>query len=280
MNAQRFTPRNMRRLGLLHALWMLLAVSAIPSQAVASEDVANTGCRRKPTIVLVHGAFADASGWADVIKRLQRQGYTAHAFANPLRSISGDAEYLRYFLGTLTGPVVLVGHSYGGAIITNAANGNPSVRALVYIAAYALDEGESISEANTLGGGHSELGEHLVLRPFPGGGSSDADAYIDPAFFQELFAADLREKDAAVGAASQRPAAVSVFNEPSGPPAWKVIPSWYMVARDDNTIPPEAERFMARRARAHTVEIRSSHVAMISHPEAVTELIFKAAGCR
>ncbi|NNC01783.1 alpha/beta hydrolase [Corallococcus exiguus] len=280
MNAQRFTQQNACRLGLLYALWALMAVSVTPSQAVAAEDEWSTGCRRKPTIVLVHGAFADASGWADVIKRLQKQGYTAYAFANPLRSISGDAEYLRYFLGTLTGPIVLVGHSYGGAIITNAATGNANVKALVYIAAYALDEGETISEANTLGGGHSELSEHLVLRPFPGGGTTDADAYIDPAFFQELFAADLREKDAAVGASSQRPAAASVFDEPSGPPAWKAIPSWYMVARDDNAIPPEAERFMARRARARTVEIRSSHVAMISHPEAVTELIFKAVGCR
>lgn len=213
-------------------------------------------------------------------RRLQKQGYTVLAFANPLRSISGDAEYLRLFLSTLTGPIVLVGHSYGGAVITNAATGNPNVRALVYIAAYALDEGETIAEANALGGGHSELGEHLVLRPFPGGGATDADAYVDPAFFHELFAADLRAKDAAVAAASQRPAAISVFGEPSGPPAWQAIPSWYLVASDDNAIPPEAERVMAHRAGAHTVEIRSSHVAMISHPGAVTELILEAAGCR
>ncbi|RKH64308.1 alpha/beta fold hydrolase [Corallococcus aberystwythensis] len=280
MNTQRFTEQNLRRVGALCALWSLLAVSAVPSQAVASQDEWETGCRGKPTIVLVHGAFADASGWADVSKRLQRQGYTVHAFANPLRSISGDAEHLRYFLGTLTGPIVLVGHSYGGAVITNAATGNPNVKALVYIAAYALDAGETISEANTLGGGHSELSEHLILRPFPGGGTSDADAYIDPAFFHELFAGDLRAKDAAVAAASQRPAAVSIFNAPSGPPAWKTIPSWYLVAHDDNTIPPEAERFMARRARSRTIEIRSSHVAMVSHPEVVTELIVKAVGCR
>lgn len=280
MNAQRFTPQNVRRLGLLYALWTVLAVSAIPSQATASEDVWETRCRRKPTIVLVHGAFADTSSWAEVTLRLQRQGYTVYAFANPLRSILGDAEYLRYFLGTLTGPIVLVGHSYGGATITNAATGNPNVKSLVYIAAYALDDGETITEANALGGGHSELSEHLILRPFPGSGTSDADAYVDPAFFQELFAADIPDKDADVAASSQRPAAVSVFDESSGPPAWKSIPSWYLVARDDHAIPPVAERFMARRARARTFEIRSSHVAMLSHPEAVTELIVKAAGCR
>ncbi|RKI75404.1 alpha/beta hydrolase [Corallococcus sp. AB049A] len=271
------TQQNLRRLGLF---CVLLAVSAIPSRAAAADDAWEARCRRKPTIVLVHGAFADASGWADVMKRLQKQGYTAHAFANPLRSMSGDAEYLRYFLGTLSGPIILVGHSYGGAVITNAATGNPNVKALVYIAAYALDEDESISEANTLGGGDSKLGEHLILRPFPGSVPLNADAYIDPAFFRQLFAADLREKDAAVLAASQRPAASFVFDEPSGPPAWKSIPSWYLVASDDNTIPPGAERFMARRARARTYEIRSSHVAMMSHPETVTELIFKAAGCR
>ncbi|MCY1021369.1 alpha/beta fold hydrolase [Pyxidicoccus sp. MSG2] len=280
MNAQRFTEQNLRRLGLLCALGTLLVVSAIPSNADASEDERRTDSSGKPTIVLVHGAFADASGWADVIKRLQRQGYTAYAFSNPLRSIAGDAEYLRYFLSTLTGPIVLVGHSYGGAVITNAATGNPNVKALVYIASYALAEGETISQANALGGGHSELGEHLILRPFPGGGTTDADGYIDPAFFHELFAGDLREKDAAVAAASQRPAAASIFVTPSGPPAWQAIPSWYLVARDDKVIPPEAQRVMARRAGAHTFEIRSSHVAMVSHPAAVTELIVEAAGCR
>ncbi|QSQ26633.1 alpha/beta hydrolase [Pyxidicoccus parkwayensis] len=280
MNTQRFTEQNLRRLGLFCALWTLLAVSAIPSNAAAAQDEWNRNCSVRPTIVLVHGAFADASSFAEVTKRLQKKGYTVLAFANPLRSISGDAEYLRYFLSTLTGPIVLVGHSYGGAIITNAATGNPNVKALVYIAAYALDEGETINEANALGGGHTDLSEHLIFRPFPGGGTTDADAYADPAFFHELFAADIREKDAAVVAAGQRPVAASAFAMPSGPAAWKTIPSWYLVAKDDKAIPPEAERFMARRARARTVEICSSHVAMVSHPGAVTDLIVEATGCR
>ncbi|MCY1041282.1 alpha/beta hydrolase [Corallococcus sp. bb12-1] len=280
MNAQRFTEKNLRRLGLLCALGSLLVVCTPASNAVTSRDEQPADACDKPTVVLVHGAFADASGWAGVIAPLQQQGYTVYAFANPLRSISGDAEYLRSFLSTLTGPIVLVGHSYGGAVITNAATGNPNVKALVYVAAYALDEGETLLAANALGGGQSELGNHLVLRPFPGGGSADADGYIDPAFFRELFAGDLSEVDAAVLAASQRPAATSVFANPSGPPAWKDLPSWYLIASDDHTIPPEAQRVMAQRAGAQAVEIQSSHVAMISHPDVVTELIGEAAGCR
>ncbi|RKH55642.1 alpha/beta fold hydrolase [Corallococcus llansteffanensis] len=280
MNAQRFTEPNLRRLGLLCALGALLAVCTPSSNDVVSRDEKPADACDKPTIVLVHGAFADASGWAGVIAPLRQQGYTVYAFANPLRSISGDAEYLRSFLSTLTGPLVLVGHSYGGAVITNAATGNPNVKALVYVAAYALDGGETLLAANALGGGQSELGDHLVLRPFPGGGTVDADGYIDPAFFRELFAGDLSEMDAAVLAASQRPAAASVFANPSGPPAWKDLPSWYLIARDDHTIPPEAQRVMAQRAGAQSVEIQSSHVAMISHPHVVTELIGEAAGCR
>ncbi|RKG82455.1 alpha/beta fold hydrolase [Corallococcus terminator] len=280
MNAQRFTEQNLRRLGLLCALGALLVVCTPASNAVTSKDEQPADACDKPTVVLVHGAFADASGWAGVIAPLQQQGYTVYAFANPLRSISGDAEYLRSFLSTLTGPLVLVGHSYGGAVITNAATGNPNVKALVYVAAYALDEGETLQAANALGGGQSELGNHLVLRPFPGGGSTDADGYIDPAFFRELFAGDLSEIDAAVLAASQRPAAASVFATPSGPPAWKDLPSWYLIASEDRTIPPEAQRVMAQRAGAQAIEIQSSHVALISHPDVVTELIGEAAGCR
>ncbi|NOK17247.1 alpha/beta fold hydrolase [Corallococcus carmarthensis] len=280
MDAQRFTQRNLRRWGLLCALGALLVACTPSPNAVAGSDEQPADACDKPTVVLVHGAFADASGWAGVIAHLQHEGYTVYAFANPLRSIAGDAEYLRSFLSTLTGPVVLVGHSYGGAVITNAATGNPNVKALVYVAAYALDEGETLLAANALGGGQSELGDHLVLRPFPGAATGDADGYIDPAFFRQLFAGDLSEMDAAVLAASQRPAAAAIFANPSGPPAWKDLPSWYLIASDDHTIPPEAQRVMAKRAGAQDVEIPSSHVAMISHPDVVTELIGEAAGCR
>jgi pimeloyl-ACP methyl ester carboxylesterase len=233
----------------------------------------------RPTIVLVHGAFADASSWNDVIGLLQHDGYTVFAPANPLRGIASDADYLRTFLATLTGPIVLAGHSYGGAAVTNAATGNPAVQALVYIAAYALDQGETIGAANTLGGGTALLGQHIVVRPFPGAGPGDVEAYVDPAFFREVFAQDLTARRAAIMAAAQRPLVASALGTPSGVPAWRTIPSWYLVASHDHAIPPEAERAMAARAGAHTVEIASSHIAMVSHPRQVTDLIIEAA-CR
>jgi pimeloyl-ACP methyl ester carboxylesterase len=280
----RFSRRPARRFGLLTLLAAVIAlVAAIIPAAAAAGAAAPAPTDRgggppaaKPTVVLVHGAFADGSGWADVAENLQRKGYPVFAFANPLRSVTGDAEYLRLFLSSITGPVVLVGHSYGGFVLTNAATGNTNVKALVYIAAYAPAEGETILAANALGGGHSDLGEHIVVRPYPGAPSGDADGYIDPAFFREIFAQDLPTRQTAFMAASQRPAAVSLFVSPSGIPAWQTIPSWYLVARNDHTIPPEAQRVMAERAGAKTVEIRSSHVAMISHPDKVTDLILKA----
>jgi len=230
----------------------------------------------KPTVVLVHGAFADASGWSAVQLRLQARGYTVYAPANPLRGIEHDAETLRLFLDTLTGPVVLVGHSYGGAVITNAATGDPDVQALVYVAAYAPAEGESLVQANELGGGHTDIADHLVLRPYPGAPEGDADGYIDPAFFRELFAADLPRHVTEPMAYSQRPAAVSTLFTPSGAPAWAEIPSWYLVAGRDKTIPPEAERAMAKRAGAVTREVRTSHVPMMSRPDVVTDVVLDA----
>jgi pimeloyl-ACP methyl ester carboxylesterase len=230
----------------------------------------------KPTIVLVHGAFADASSWTGPIQNLQHRGYTVYAPANPLRGLASDADSIRTFLSTIPGPIVLVGHSYGGAVITNAATGNPNVKALVYIAAYIPAEGETLGQAGELGGGTSLLAQHIVVRPIPGS-STDADGSIDPAAFREVFAADLPAQQSAVLAATQRPIALSALGTPSGAPAWKTIPSWALVARNDRAIAPEAERAMALRTHAHTVEIRSSHVALISHPDAVTDLILAAA---
>ena len=231
----------------------------------------------KPTIVFVHGAFADSSGWSVVSTALQVKGYPVIAFSNPLRGPLDDGEYLRQFLSTIPGPVVLVGHSYGGAVITNAATGNPNVKSLVYIAAYALAEGESVQAANALGGGHTDVIDHLVLRPFPGASGGNADAYIDPAFFPELFAQDVPKTVAQSMAGSQRPGALASLVTPSGPAAWETIPSWYMVAKNDRIIPPEAERAMAARAGAKTVEVNSSHVPMISQPLKVVSMILDAA---
>lgn len=231
----------------------------------------------RPTIVLVHGAFADSSGWSSVAGNLMDRGFRVLAFSNPLRGPIADGDYLRAFLSTIDGPVVLVGHSYGGVVITNAAEGNPNVKALVYIAAYAPAEGENVVAANSLGGGHTAVTEHLVVRPFPGAAPGDADAFIDPAWFHRLFAQDLSRRQARFMAATQRPGALGALVTPSGAPAWDDVPSWYLVAKQDRIIPPEAERAMAERAGSTTVEIDSSHVAMMSHPGVVTRLILDAA---
>jgi pimeloyl-ACP methyl ester carboxylesterase len=262
----------------------LMLASAVGTGPAAAAAVPQPATRRpkpaKTTVVLVHGAFADASSWNSVIPLLQARGYPVYAPANPLRGIATDADYLRTFLSTIPGPITLVGHSYGGAVITNAATGNASVTALVYIAAYALAEGETIGAANELGGGTALLGQHIQVRPFPGSGTTDADAYIDPLFFREVFAQDLPQHRTAVMAATQRPLVASALGTPSGKPAWLSIPSWYLVATGDHAIPPQAEAAMAKRAHAHTVRIASSHVAMLSHPQRVTDLILTAAGCR
>lgn len=242
-----------------------------------SAPAPRAGTTDRPTIVLVHGAFADSSGWQAVATRLTAAGFPVLAFSNPLRGPTADAEYLRQFLDTIEGPVVLVGHSYGGAVITNAATGDPDVQSLVYVAAYAPDEGESVAAANALGGGHTDVIDHLVVRPFPGASEGDGDAYIDPAWFRRLFCQDLPRDTARFMGASQRPGALAALVTPSGPPAWEDIPSWYVVASQDRIIPPEAERAMAERAGATTVEIDSSHVVMMSHPVAVTRVIRKAA---
>jgi pimeloyl-ACP methyl ester carboxylesterase len=256
-----------------------LGGAALPATAdiPADTQIAKGPPVPKPTVVLVHGAFADSSGWNLVSTALQAKGYPVLAFSNPLRGPQHDAEYLRQFLTTIAGPVVLVGHSYGGAVITNAATGNPNVKSLVYIAAYALAEGESVQAANALGGGHTDVIDHLVLRPFPGATDGNADAYIDPAYFPQLFAQDIPKVVAQNMAGSQRPGALASLVTPSGPAAWETIPSWYMVAKNDRIIPPEAERAMAERANATTVEVNSSHVPMISHPLKVVALILDAA---
>lgn len=275
------TPKRRALLGLaaaaLTASLTVVGAAAIPASAESERGAgASAKGAPKPTIVLVHGAFADATGWNLVIPALQAKGYPVIAFSNPLRGIQHDSQYLKDFLTTIPGPVVLVGHSYGGALITNAATGNPNVKSLVYIAAYALDQGESVQAANALGGGHTDVTDHLVIRPFPGATQGDADAYIDPEFFPELFAQDLPRSVAKTMAAGQRPGAFASLVTPSGAPAWKSIPSWYMVAKNDRIIPPEAERAMAARAGSTVVEVNSSHVPMLSQPVKVIAMIASA----
>jgi pimeloyl-ACP methyl ester carboxylesterase len=246
----------------------LLALSIVALSASSAAAQAT-----KPTIVLVHGGWADASSWNRVAARLQRDGYTVIAPANPLRGVKPDSEYLKSVLSSISGPVVLASHSYGGYMTTDAATGDPNVKALVYIAAFAPEEGETLSEVLARNPGSEVGGANLTLRPYPGG----TDVYINPVDSHRVFCADLPARKAALMAATQRPIAAAALAEPSSVPAWKTIPSWYMVASQDHAIPPATERFMANRAHAVTVEVNSSHVAMLSHPEATTRLILAAA---
>jgi pimeloyl-ACP methyl ester carboxylesterase len=230
----------------------------------------------KPTIVLVHGAWADATGFDREIRALQDRGFRAIGFANPLRGLPGDATYLADMLRTLTGPIVLVGHSYGGAVISAAATGNNQVTALVYFNGWMPDEGESIQQLFERFEG-SLVGPAIRPVPFTGpDGSEGADLYLDPAAFHEAFAADVDRATADVMAAAQRPWTAAGFAAPSGPPAWKTLPCWYLLGTEDKAIPPALQRFMAERANATIEEVPASHVSFVSQPEVATQLILQA----
>ncbi|MFF3930273.1 alpha/beta fold hydrolase [Streptomyces hirsutus] len=243
---------------------------------VAAPAAADGGATTtKPTIVLVHGAFADASNWNGVVERLERRGYTVIAPANPLRGLYNDSAYIASVLDSIKGPIVLVGHSYGGALISSAAAGNPRVKSLVYVSALMPDVGESgMSLAARF---PSELDTATKSVPYRADGISGTDLYLKPDRLRQVFAADLPESTTRVLAVTQRPAATTAFSEKAKVAAWKHIPSWFLVAKQDKTINPDQERFQAKRAGSHTVEINSSHVAMISHPEAVTDLVLQSA---
>jgi len=229
------------------------------------------------TIVLVHGAFADGSSWNGVIERLQQQGYAVVAPANPLRGVTADSDYLAGVVGQIDGPVLLVGHSYGGAVMTNAATDTPNVRGLVFVAAFAPDGGERLGEV-TPDSKDSVLNSALVQSSYPtGGGDTAVEFGIDPAKFRDAFAADLPEAQTAIMAATQRPIAAAAFSDQSGPPAWKSLPSWAVVATGDKAAGADLVRSMAQRAGADIVEVEGSHVIMISQPQAVTDVIVKAA---
>src|SRR5215467_14242135 len=231
-----------------------------------------------PTIVLVHGAFADGSSWTGVIQRLQEQGYTVVAPANPLRGVLADSAYLASLLGQIDGPVLLAGHSYGGAVISNAAASAPNVVGLVFVAAFAPDEGERLGEV-TPSSKDSILNPALVQYSYPSGpaGETSAEFAVDPAKLREAFAGDLPEEQAALLAATQRPIAAAAFSDASGPAAWKKLPSWAVVATGDKAAGADLVRSMAQRAGAEITEVEGSHVIMISQPQAVTDHILTAA---
>ncbi|MEU4744911.1 alpha/beta hydrolase [Actinosynnema sp. NPDC023658] len=230
---------------------------------------------QKPTIVLVHGAFADGASWNPVIERLQHRGYTTIAVANPLRGVRADADALDARLAAIDGPVVLVGHSYGGAVITNTTTPSTKVKALVYVAAFAPTTGESAGQlAGKYPGG--TLGDTLAPVTLPDG---THDLYIKPELFRQQFAADVPTRQAALMASTQRPIRDAALDEASGDPAWATIPSWFVLAGADKNIPVQAQKFMADRAHSHaTITVdKASHSVAVSHPDTVVDLITRAA---
>lgn len=230
------------------------------------------------TVVLVHGAYADASSWNGVIERLQAAGVRVTAPANPLRGLSADSAYLESFLEQIPGPVLAVGHSYAGALISNAAADAKNVVGLVFVAAFATDEGEVIGQVSATSK-DSILSTALVPLHYPiGDGAETAvELAVDPAKFRDAIAADLPAEQTAVLAATQRPAAELAFSEPCGPPAWKSLPSWAVVATEDKAAGTDLVRSQAERAGATITEIEGPHLIMISQPEAVADVILTAA---
>jgi pimeloyl-ACP methyl ester carboxylesterase len=229
----------------------------------------------KPTIVLVHGAWADASSFTPVTRRLQHDGYTVLAPPIPMRGLSSDAAYLASFLQQrTTGPVILVGHSYGGAVITNAALFDPDVKALVYINAFVPEAGESAGSLQASAGGPPAP---IDVVAYPGAPEGDADLYFQVAAFPKAFANDLPAEVGAQLAVSQRPVTVRAVSEPSGRPAWRSLPSWYVLSTRDGAIAPSLQRFMAERAHSHTTKVTAGHLVMLSRPHVVTTVIERAA---
>lgn len=232
-----------------------------------------------PTVVLIHGAFADSSSFNEVISRLQVAGIAVRAVPNPLRGIAHDSAYIASALSQIPGPVVLVGHSYGGAVISNAAAGADNVTGLIFVAAFAPDDGETLGELASTSK-DAILGTVQIPLNYPNeaDGSTAVELIVDPAHFHEAFAADLTEEQAAVLAATQRPVAQAAFTETNGPAAWKTLPSWAVVATEDKAAGTDIVRSMAERAGATITEVPGSHVIMISQPQVVTDVILDAVG--
>jgi len=259
------------------------AAQASPARAADIARPAGTG-GAKPVIVLVHGAWADASSWDGVISYLTRAGFIVYAPPDPLRGLSSDAAYLHDFLTenpALAGkPVVLVGHSYGGAVITNAAVGDSEVKALVYVDAFIPAQGQTVegllaaTPGSCIGGNPATTFDPV---PYPGAPAGSVDLYLQPGEFPGCFASGLPYWEAAQLAATQRPVASVAVTEPSGPPAWATIPSWAVIGTGDRVIPPAELLAMAEHAGARVTEINGGHLALISNPSAVAAVILRAA---
>ena len=261
------------RRALVIAASLAFALGGVPA-ATASDATANGDDRAKPTVVLVHGAFADSSSWNGVVAKLRHDGYPVTSAANPLRDLNTDAAYVNAVLKSVPGPIVLVGHSYGGSVITNAVQGNPNVKALVYVAAFAPDQGESANDIQAKFPG-STLGAALEQIPLADG---TVDLSVRQDLFPRQFAADAPLRDAQLAAVAQRPVNAVVFGEPSGEPAWRSIRSYFLIPTGDVNIPPAAQEFMAGRAHGTVVIAQgASHAVLLSQPGITTRLIEQAA---
>jgi pimeloyl-ACP methyl ester carboxylesterase len=245
----------------------------LPFASTAGSAQLSSSGREKPTIVLVHGAWADGSSWNGVIARLQKSGFTVYAPPNPLRGLTSDAATIATFVKSIQGPVILVGHSYGGAVVSVAAPSDPNVKALVYVDAFAPDEGES--PLSLLASYPAPPKDFFT--PVPLATGSDADIYMAQKYYGPVFASDIPRATAAAMAAAQRPITGSALNE-KAPAAegWKTLPSWYVVGDADNVIPPPLQMMMAERAKAHITHVKGSHPSMIQHPEATLAAIAAA----
>ena len=263
-----------------------LILAVVSAAAPVSASAANRPHARhhdavatKPTVVLVHGAWADSGSWDRVIRRLQRDGYTVWAPPNPLMGLATDSATIADFLHTITGPIVLVGHSYGGAVITNAAYGDSQVKALVYVDAYIPAQGDTLVSLTGAGSCFAvpDLNDVFNFVPFPGAPATVVDAYVKQSVFPDCFANGLPAREGAELAATQRPLATNALTDPSGPPAWATIPSWDVVGTADHVIPLADQLAMAHNAGAHITEIDAPHLSMIADPGAVTNVIEQAA---
>lgn len=258
-----------------------LAVTGVAAASAGSPAAPHGPSGPRPTIVLEHGAWANSGSWDGVVKRLQAAGYTVDVPPNPLQGLAYDPAFLADFLQTISGPIVLVGHSYGGAVITNAATGNKQVKALVYVDAFAPDQGQTLGQlVSSVPGSCVAAADPTTifnLATFPGAPAGVFDAYVKQSLFPSCFANGLPPREARMLAATQEPLSTIALGQKTGVPAWKTIPSWAVVGTADHVILPAVQLAMARHAHAHITRVRAPHLSMISAPGVVTQVIVAAA---
>jgi pimeloyl-ACP methyl ester carboxylesterase len=274
--------RLFRRGGVVAGLAALAGLAVVGSAAASTHSPAASHhpSGPRPTIVLEHGAWANGASWNGVVRRLQADGYTVDVPPNPLMGLAFDPEYLADFLHTISGPIVLVGHSYGGAVITNAATGDKQVKALVYVDAFAPDQGQTLGQLVSSVPGSCVVAADPTtifnLATFPGAPAGVFDAYYKQNLFPACFANGLPLRQARVLAATQEPLSTIALSQQSGVPAWKTIPSWAVVGTADRVILPAIQLAMARHAHAHITKVHAPHLSMVSNPGVVTRVILKA----